>query len=246
MVDLIPVVSDVQAPLHDRRATSAVATFLADRDLDSVSVGDLADMTQVSQWVRGNAGEFDGRLGKDRDIAVQLVKDLRIKHLSRSNHDDRVEKYVSSVAPGLTGLPELRTENFLRLSEAGCAYHRKPYSVAPGWLLMHGDEGPLVKAPGGTALGLARRTGQSVCCGHTHKMGVTHDHSGYGGRIRRTLFGLECGHLMDMGKAGYLKAGYGNWQQAIGMLVVDGPTVIPFTVPIMNGKLHWDGKTYRG
>ena len=51
---------------------------------------------------------------------------------------------------------------------------------------------------------------------------------------------------MDMRKAGYLKGGMGNWQQAIGMLVVEGTKVFPFVVPIINGTLHWDGKTYHG
>lgn len=246
MTTLIPVVSDVQAPLHDPRAVSAVCALLADRDLDSVSVGDLADMTQVGQWVRGKAGEFDGLLDKHRNIAVQLIKDLRIKHLSRSNHDARIEKYVANSAPGLSGLPELRTENFLRLDDANCTFHRQPFGVAPGWLLMHGDEGPLVKHPGGTALGLSRRTGASVVCGHTHKAGLAHENTAHSGRVRKALWGLEVGHLMDMTKAGYLKAGYGNWQQAIGMLVIDGKDVTPMLLPVTNGKIYFDGRVYRG
>lgn len=246
MTVYIPVVSDIQAPLHDSRAVSAVATFLADRDLDSVSVGDVADMTQVGQWVRGAAGEFDGKLGKHRDIAVKLLLDLRVKHLSRSNHDQRVENYVAKHAGGLSGLPELRTEAFLRLTENGIAYHRRPYAVAPGWLLMHGDEGALSQNAGQTALGLAKKTLRSVVCGHTHRAGLTHAHGTFSGLVSRQLFGLETGHLMDMRKAGYLKGGMGNWQTAIGMLVVDRNTVHPFVLPIIDGKLHWDGKTYRG
>lgn len=246
MTTYIPVISDVQAPLHDRRAVDAVATFLADQDLDSVCVGDVADLTQVSQWVRGRAGEYDGQLGAHRDIAVKILEDLRVKHLSRSNHDDRIERYVSQHGAGLSGLPELRTENFLRLSENGITFHRKPYRVAPGWLLMHGDEGPLVKAPGGTALGLSRRTASSVVCGHTHKLGLTHEHGAVSGRVVKALWGLEVGHMMDMTKAGYLKAGHGNWQTAFGILVVDGPQVVPFPIPIVNGKFYWDGKTWKG
>jgi hypothetical protein len=48
-----------------------------------------------------------------------------------------------------------------------------------------------------------------------------------------------------MTKAHYLKGGIGNWQQGIGMLVVDNRDVIPFTVPIMGRKLFWDGKVYK-
>jgi hypothetical protein len=50
---------------------------------------------------------------------------------------------------------------------------------------------------------------------------------------------------MDQRQATYLKAGHGNWQQGIGVLVVDGKNVIPIPVPIRNGVLHFDGKRYK-
>lgn len=245
MTQLIPIISDVQAPLHDQRAVDLVATFVADLGVDTVCVGDLSDQTQVSQWVRGYAGEYDGKLGEGRDVAVQILKDLRIRHLSRSNHDDRLEKYIAKHSPGLSGLPELRTEQFLHLNELGVQFHRDPYTLAPGWLLMHGDEGSLSPSAGQTALKLAKRTARSVACGHTHRMGLTHDHGTFRGKVYAHLFGLEVGHLMDMEKATYLKGGVGNWQQGIGMLVVDNKDVIPFTIPIVRSKIYWDGKVYK-
>lgn len=246
MTILIPVISDTQAHLHDQRAIDAVATFLADRDLDSVSVGDVSDSTAIGQWVRGLAGESAGTLDKQRNAAIQILKDLRVKHISRSNHDDRLERYISKHAQGLSSLPELRTEEFLGLNELGIRYHRVPYSVAPGFLLAHGDEGPLSQSPGSTALGLAKRFGRSVICGHTHRMGITHQHSSFNGLVVAPLWGVEVGHMMDMRKAGYLKGGYGNWQTAIGMLVVEDKITIPYTIPIIKGKLYWDGKVYKG
>jgi hypothetical protein len=244
-VQLIPIISDVQAPLHDQRSVDLVATLIADLGVDSVCVGDLTDQTQVSQWTRGYAGEFDGKLGPDRDKGVQIMNDLRIRDLSRSNHDDRLEKYVRKYSPAIAGLSELRTENFLRLDENGVRFHRQPYPLAPGWLLMHGDEGALSQTPGVTALGLAKKAYRSVACGHTHRQGLVHAHGSFRGKIFAPLFGLEVGHLMDMTKAHYLKGGIGNWQQGIGMLVVDNRDVIPFTVPIMGRKLFWDGKVYK-
>lgn len=246
MTRLVPVISDVQAPLHDRRAVAAVATMLADNDLDSACVGDLSDQTQVSQWSRGNAGEYDGKLSADRDTAVQVMLDLRIKDLSRSNHDDRLEKYVARYSPGIGSLPELRTERFLRLDDHGVVFHRRPWPLAPGWLLMHGDEGSLSSYSGQTALGLAKKVGRSVACGHTHRAGIAHSHSTFAGRIVTPLWGLEVGHLMDMTKASYLKGGIANWQQGIGMLLIDGDDVVPMFLPIIKGKLWFDGKVYTG
>jgi hypothetical protein len=46
---------------------------------------------------------------------------------------------------------------------------------------------------------------------------------------------MEVGHMMDMKKAGYLRAGSANWQQAFGVIEVDGRNVRPSLVPIVNG-----------
>lgn len=246
MVQIIPVISDLQVPLHDERAVGAVATFLADRGLNSICVGDALDAWQVSRWNRGMAGEFDGLLAEARDQTVEVLRSLRVRDMSRSNHDDRIETYVRQHAPGLSSLPELRIEVFLRLHDLGIDFHRRPFSPAPGWLLVHGDEGSLIQTPGGTALGLAKKFGKSVVCGHTHKMGFQHSHSSFDGAVTSEIWGFEVGHLMDMNQAGYLKAGSGNWQQGFGVLMVDGSDVTPIPVPIRNGRFYFDGKVWKG
>lgn len=243
---IIPVISDLQVPFHDRRAVDAIATMIADREYEQVvCVGDVLDQYQISQWHRGRAGEYDGQLAKQRDVAVQVMVDLGVTDLSRSNHDDRLAKYVAEHAPGLSGLPELTLEEFLWLDEQEITFHRKPMKVAPGWVMMHGDESGNNRTSGGTALGIARKAGSSVVCGHTHKLGVQHDHPTMGGRITREVWGFEVGNLMDATKADYLKAGIANWQQGFGILVVDGKDVTPVPIPIRNGRFFWDGKTWK-
>jgi UDP-2,3-diacylglucosamine pyrophosphatase LpxH len=248
MTHYIPIVSDLQIPLHDKRSVAAVCDFIQNNTMVGRvgCVGDVLDQWQVSQWCRGRAGEFDGQLGKARDEAVQVMADLCITDLSRSNHDDRIEKYVAEHASGLSGLPELRLETFLHLDANRIDFHREPFAIAPGWLLLHGDEGPLSKLAGGTALGLARRTGRSVVAGHTHKMGLTHDHQTVNGRLVSSLWGFEVGNLMDMRKANYLKMGHANWQSGFGVLVVDGSDVTPVPIPIKNGRFFFDGQTWKG
>ena len=246
MVKLIPVISDLQAPLHDARAISAIATFLADRDLDTVSVGDVWDLYQLSKFAQGLHREFEGTIEKQRDVIRKILRDLRVKNLSRSNHDDRLEKYVERRAPGLWGVSALEYPVFLGLDELGCVFHRQPYELTPGWVLVHGDEGTLSQSPGSTAINLVRRFGKSVVCGHTHRMGIQHAHHSSGGRITREQWGFEVGHLMDMRKADYLRAGAGNWQQGFGILVVDGNQVTPVPVPIRGGQFYFDGKVWRG
>ena len=247
MTEIVPIISDLQVPFHDKRAVSAVATWVADLGASRVAcVGDVLDQTQVGQWVKGRAGEFDGQLASSRDQAIEVMRDLRITELSRSNHDDRLEKYVSNHAPGLAGLPELTTEEFMGLNELGIQFHRKPSQVAPGWLMMHGDEVGYSRLAGNTALSLARKVGSSVVCGHTHKVGLVHDHSSVNGRVTRKLWGFEVGNLMVQRRASYLGAGYANWQQGVGALVIEGRDVYAVPVIIQSGRLYWEGHTYRG
>lgn len=243
---IIPVISDIQYPLHDPRAVALAATIVADLNVDTVCIGDELDQWQTSRWCRGLKGEYDGQLAKARDGVAQVLTDLRVKHLTRSNHGNtRLENYLAQYAPALTDLPELRYENFLRLPELGIEFHRKPYDIAPGWVAIHGDEGASIQSPGGTALGIAKKWGVSVVCGHTHKLGIQHQHVSYGGRVLKRIWGFEVGNLMAQGKASYLKGGHGNWQQGIGVLVVDGKDVTPVAVPFLNGKAHFNGRTYK-
>jgi hypothetical protein len=163
----------------------------------------------------------------------------------RSNHTDRLFNTVAMRAPGLLGLPELQLENFLGLDELEIKYHKDPYELAPGWLLMHGDEGNVQPTAGATALGLAKRSGMSVVCGHTHRMGLTHHTQAYRGGKPRTIWGMELGNLMDYRNAKYIKAGLFTWQQGFGILHVDGNTVVPQLVPIVNRAFTVDGKTWK-
>ena len=247
MTEIVPIISDLQVPFHDKRAVSAVASWIADLGASRVAcVGDVLDSTEVGQWVKGARGEIAGELAKSRDTAMIVMGQLGITDLSRSNHDDRVEKYIAKYAPGLSSLPELTTEEFMGLNELGIKFHRQPSTVAPGWLMMHGDEVGYSRIAGGTALGLARKTGSSVVCGHTHKVGLVHDHSSVNGRVTRKTWGFEVGNLMEQKRASYLGAGYANWQQSVGALVIDGKDVFAIPVIIQGGKLYFEGKTYRG
>ena len=112
--------------------------------------------------------------------------------------------------------------------------------------MAHGDEGSLNATAGGTALSLARKTGMSIVCGHTHRLGIQHQHMGYAGKTNHRLFGVEVGNMMDMKKAKYLPAGTGNWQQGFAVLsITKSGLVIPHLVPIINKSFLVDGVLYQ-
>lgn len=249
----IIVLSDMQIPYHHRKAVVNVMEFVADFQPDEIAcVGDEIDHIETSHWSKGSAAEYEPTLQRTIDRTIEVMSGFRKAlgiekpmHVMRSNHGDRLEKYVGRYAPALRTLKALRTEELLSYDRLEITYHRKLYDIAPGWLLAHGDEGTLSRYAGGTAIALARRTGRSVVCGHTHRAGIIPHSVGYNGRVS-TLYGMEVGHLMSLSGAGYLKTGAADWQSAFGILhITDRGTVIPELVPIKaNGSFEWGGELY--
>lgn len=251
----IVCLSDYQIPYNDRKASRMMLAFLKAYQPDEIaSVGDDVDFPQISRWNRGMEGEYRGDLQKHVDAGIAHFTALREVHdgpihVVRSNHMDRPLNYVRKYAPGLMGLKALEIPSLLEFDQLGITYHERPYELAPGWLLAHGDEsggsGGGAVVPGGMAMRLARKWRKSVVCGHTHKAGMLHDHGSLNGRITQRLYGMEVGNMMDLRKADYLPAGSANWQQGVGILYVDGSKVTPSLVPIQpDGTMIVEGVKY--
>lgn len=241
------IISDLQAPYVDRRAVDAVSEFIEDFKPDAVAcVGDEADLPMLSRWTRGTKGEFTGDIAKHRDVTVDVLRQLKVQHLSRSNHGDRLWTSISTRLPGLMGLPELDYGTFFRHAELGITFHREPYLLAKGTYLMHGDEGSYSRNAGMTAAGLSARIGAGVVCGHTHRLGLVPVTEMVGSKVQRIRWGMEAGHLIDIKTSGmaYMK-GMANWQQGFGLLYSDGNTVIPVPVPIVNRSFIVEGVQYK-
>jgi hypothetical protein len=245
-VKTIVTVSDLQVPYQHRPAVKALAKFIKDWQPDSVQcVGDEIDMPQVSRWTEGTKGEYAGKLYKDRDATLKVLEALRVEHVMRSNHGERLWGYISRKAPALADDPYLQYENYMRFADIGVTYHRRLWEFAPGWLLGHGDEGGLSSIAGTTAARLAKAVGKSVAIGHTHRAGLQPFTEAHGGSPIRTIYGMEVGCLMDMRKAGYLKSGGANWQLSFGIHFVDGKRVSPHVVFMRpDGSFVWEGRTW--
>lgn len=258
LTEAIVVLPDFQVPLHDERKILRVFNFIKEFKPAKVAhVGDFTDSTQISRWVRGMRGEFDGGLeggfAKSRDLLANLRRGYDGPvHLSRSNHDDRMELAIEQRLPGIAAITVggqvINIQNALRLDDFGVTWHPEPYELAPGVLIMHGDEGGLSSIPGWTAGKLAEAAGMSVVCGHTHRSGLARFSKGVGSR-RKTYFGMEVGHLMRVDRADYLgPAKFNNWSNAFGILWVhregakQKATVVPQLIPIEpDGAFYVDG-----
>jgi hypothetical protein len=241
----IVVISDLQVPYHDERAVRNVASFIRRFKPDQViTIGDEIDLPQISRWTEGTPGWFEQSLGTDRDATVEILWDLQVTDMIRSNHTDRLYNVIMKKIPAFLALPELKFEKFMKLDELGIKFHRKPLEFAPDWIAIHGDEGSVKPTPGLTALDAARKHGKNVVCGHTHRAGQSAFTEASGGVLGRILRGVEVGNLMDFKKAGYMK-GTGNWQQAFAVFYVDKKAVTNTIVHIeKDGSFVFEGKRY--
>lgn len=248
----VVVLSDLQIPYHDARLAKAVTQFVEDYQPDELfCVGDEADSPEPSRWNKGTAGEFAGTLQKGLDDTHNIMRGFREAvgdkpfHVMRSNHGDRIQNYVRKYAPALDSIRSLQYETLLGYDELGITFHDRIFQFAPGWAMAHGDEGSLIGTPGGTALNLAKRSGLSIICGHTHKLGIQHHHSAVNGRLTNTLYGVEVGHMMDLNKAGYLKSGGANWQAGFAILYIDDrKRVTPSVIPVQGRSFVVEGEKY--
>ena len=251
MVKRVVVLSDLQVPLHDREAIKKVIKFVKDYEPDELfCVGDEADCLAPARWSKGYAAEHSN-LQRDLDETTKIMGQFKGAlgdkpfHLMRSNHGDRIQKYVEKYAPAFSTLRDLKYEKLLGYRELEITYHNKLWNFAPGWIMGHGDEGTSSRYAGGTALALAKKTGMSVVCGHTHKQGLLHHHTAYNSKVTSQLFGFEVGNLMDLKQATYLKGGSSNWQSGFGLLYIDRGKVTPVPVPVIGNSFTVEGETYR-
>lgn len=249
------VIPDLQVPYNDLRATSNVIEFVRSFQPDQlVNLGDDIDAPETSRWCKGTAGEYAGTLQKAVDATYMVharfreaVGAGRPYHVSRSNHGDRTQKYIAKYAPALGSLKCLDLTDLLGYRDLDMTYHREPWRVTDDWVACHGDEGTLSLIGGRTAGLLAEKWGTNVICGHTHRQGCISKSYGYGGRIYRTVTGIEAGHLMDVSQAGYLDGGHCDWQAGFAVLYESRGRSTPVLVPVhVDGSFTVEGVTYGG
>jgi len=239
------VISDLQIPFHHEAAVKNLIKLVNREKFDLVlNTGDELDMQSQSKWAKGTHLEYEGQLDADRSLAQNILWDLKTTDITRSNHTDRLYHTLVRGAPSLIGLPELEYSRFMDFANLGIRFHKKPFEFHRGWVLVHGDEGSMNSNAGLTALGLAKKFGKSVVCGHTHRAGISAYTEGLGASYR-TLWGLEAGNIMDKKKASYLKAGAANWQMSVAVIETHGDRVSTMLVPInKDGSFTLYGKLY--
>ena len=244
----------MQIPFHHKRNVEKLQDFIRETKPDGLAcVGDEIDVPQLGAFNRGTRKEFERTLQKDFNTAHNVLKDFREALgnkkpfvLQRSNHSQRIEKYIYRNAPAFETIEALRIENLLGLNKLRITYNRHMDFIAPGVLMGHGDEGRLYSTAGLTSLNLGIKTGQNVVCGHTHRQGISSQSRGFGGRLN-TIWGMEVGHLMDLRSDGanYIREKAANWQMGFAILYIQDKLVVPQLVPINDkGNFIADGELW--
>ncbi len=244
------VLPDLQIPLHDPDAVARLLRYTKNVQPKAIfCVGDEWDAYEVSRFDRGTYREF----GMSFEDSRKQVRDIMSAfaavaplHISRSNHGDRLEKYLMRNAPALYGDSDFTVEALLGYRDnPSITYHPKAFRFAPGWALLHGDERPLSQNAGQTAKKAAEFYGVSVVIGHTHRQGWWRGTSMLEGQVTRDLHGLEVGHLMDVEQAYYLGAKAADWQKGFAVLDIRNNRVYPQLIPLDDrGRFFLDGKLW--
>lgn len=242
---------DLQILHHDPVFVDAMIDFVADYQPGQIIfIGDTVDCTAPARWNKGSAEEFSGTLQGEFDQWAEYARRIRVHYDGRiyvhyGNHEERINKYIANYAPALVSLRSLGLRELMQLDELGIEEAGPFYEFAPGWLSTHGHlGGKLSSISGNTALGIAKETGKSVICGHTHRLAITSRSIGYNGQLT-TLHGVEVGHGMDETKAGYMSGGVMNWQKgfACGTIIPGGfqPEIVKAN---SDSTFYKDGKLY--
>jgi len=222
------VIPDLQCPYEDSHVVRNLSLFIKAFRPDAVlTIGDEIDLPQISRWQENTPGWYEQTLAEDRDRTVDVLWSLfeysKEAHMVRSNHTDRLYKVIMKKIPAFLSLPELKFEKFLKLDEMGVKFWNTPMPIAKGWIAIHGDLGGLNPNPGLSALNQAKRHGQNVIMGHTHRAGRSAHSEASNGVLRRVLHGVEVGHAMDLKQAKYVSTP--NWQQAFAIVTENGKNV---------------------
>lgn len=233
---------ECQVPFHSPQMFKAFLRFISEHQPDDVIIiGDFIDCPAPARWNRGTAAEYAGDLQGELNVARGMLTRLREAHSGYigyhiGNHESRINVYARTKAPAFADLDCLEVSSLLDFKGFDIEQRQPIHSLGPktGWVSSHGDLGSLSKYSGGTAMALSRRLGKSVVCGHTHRLGILNE--SFGVRAGSTLTGMESGHMMDVGKADYIKHGSPNWQAGWAILeVADSGRVWPGIVGVSPG-----------
>lgn len=248
------IIPDIQYPYHDKVALKKLIRVAADTQPDQIlQIGDGIDFPQVSQWSKGNAGEYTTTLQEHIDgYRSEVLRPLseaapKAKKIwMEGNHDLRIKDFIKKYAYPLGVLRNLEVEALFELDEMGWQYERGPLRIATNTYAIHGHEpGGYCASPSAWDLKFIKRYGsdKSFVFGHTHQPFHITRSFGYDGKVS-PRFTMNVGSIMDPVAATYVKDGAVNWTMSFALLRDDGKRVYPELVTMVDRGFYLGGKKY--
>ena len=176
------LVFDLHFPEEDKGFWSAFLALVPDAKPNLIVLGgDIADAESVS---RHGGNPSPPKLRKEVDYVRARLTELRtaagpkcrIVYL-KGNHEERLDKYLAELAPGLAGLAELGWPALLGLDALGIEWvptEDQPICWGPGNKLkvVHGHQMGGGLYPARKLVEVYGEPGGTVFCGHFHRAQV--------------------------------------------------------------------------
>lgn len=197
------VVPDVHVPFEHKAHVRRMLKYIKEeKPKKIVMLGDVLDFHALTYHRKQK--DWRDRLLEEVSAGRKFLHSIRRSAGNKAeiifiegNHEDRWNRYVEQRAPHLVDLQHSHWSSHLALEQFGIELASGAVRTKAGAgqtvRFLHGHE---VKGSsriaGNHALNCARKLGENVHCGHTHRLGVLC--ATVGGK---TLFGVEGGWLGD-------------------------------------------------
>lgn len=233
---------DWHVPYHDEMAVNCQLEFCKYLQPNEIILHELHDFYALSRFNKNPSRAH--QLQEEIDTTHALLKRLReycpaaTIRLLKSNHTDRLQRYLWSNAAALHGIRALELPALFNLAELNIKYAANYHHK--GVLFKHGH---IVRQQSGyTANAEYTREGTSGMSGHTHRLGAFY----------RTVRGgsyswIEGGCACDLSPE-YIEDDVANWQHGLGLATFEahGSQYHLQCIPIIAGKLLFGSKLITG
>lgn len=224
---------DWHVPYEDREAIKAALKFVEKLQPNIIVLHEVHDFYKLSRFDKDP--DRRDNLQTELDIATGYFNQVRAENpdariiLTKSNHLDRLRRYLWANAQGLSSLKSLEIENLLNLRANNIEYMES--LLYNNVLFKHGNL--VSKEAGMTARRELQAEGLSGVSGHTHRLAQIYrrDRSG-------NYMWIEGGCLCQL-QPEYIE-GVSNWQHGFSIVSFDNEDsnkYFAMPVPIIDGEV---------
>jgi hypothetical protein len=231
--------TDFHVPFEDPIAIELAFRFCEWLQPKVIVLHEVHDFYAISRFDKDPDRKND--LQSEIDEANKYIKNLKKRCprsriiLLKSNHTERLKKYLWGKAPELNSLRCLKLEELFKLKEIGVEYRECFYFRDV--LFKHGS---IIRQDSSyTCKAEFTKEGCSGCSGHTHRLGLYFT-TKRGGKY----VWVESGCLCKV-NAEYID-GTANWQQGFAMFSFEdkGKQFIPQIVPIIDKSIMFGNRKF--